>query len=66
MVLVAICAVSTWRRPQRPGELAFDVENVGVGKVPLGQTVVQRFAMRNVGDGPVTITKKIAAAVEGC
>ncbi len=65
-ILVAVFAVSALQRPQRPGELAFDVENVDAGSVPLGQTVVQRFAMRNVGDRPVTITKKVAAALEGC
>ena len=65
-ILVAIFAVSAFQSSQRPGELAFDVENVDAGKVPLGQTVVQRFAMRNIGDRPVTITKKVAAALEGC
>lgn len=65
-ILAAIFAVSALQRPQNPGELAFASESVDVGRVPLGQAVVQRFEMRNVGDQPVTITKKVAAALEGC
>jgi hypothetical protein len=65
-MLVAIVAVSAVQKSQRSGELAFEVETVDVGNVPLGQTVVQRYNMRNVGDKPVTITKKVAAALEGC
>ncbi len=65
-ILIAIIAISALQKPSRPGELAFSVENADAGTVPLGQAVVQRYQMRNVGEGPVTITKKQAAALEGC
>lgn len=65
-ILGATFAVSAFRGSQRPGELAFDLENVDAGTVPLGQAVIQRFPMRNVGEKPVTITKKVAAMLEGC
>ncbi|HEX9015985.1 MAG TPA: hypothetical protein VF960_08320 [Chloroflexota bacterium] len=65
-IVTSILVFSALQKPARAGELAFDVENVDVGTVPLGQTVVQRFPMQNVGDAPVTITRRQVAVLEGC
>lgn len=66
VLLLGAFAVYTLQKPQGHGELAFDTENVDVGKVPLGQTVTQHFVMRNIGDGPVTITKATDNVLQGC
>ena len=66
VLLLGVLGVSALQKPQARGELAFDVENVDAGNVPLGKQVVQRFVMRNIGDGPVTITNKNVSALEGC
>lgn len=66
VLLLGVFGVNALQKPQGHGELAFDTENVDVGKVPLGQTVTQHFVMRNIGDGPVTITNKNVSALEGC
>ncbi len=66
LLLLGVLGVNALQKPQGRGELAFDTENVDVGKVPLGQTVTQHFVMRNIGDGPVTITKTSDVVLEGC
>ncbi len=65
-IVIAILSSSALQKPPRAGELAFDVESVDAGTVPLGQTVVQRYQMRNTGDTPVTILRAPVAALEGC
>ena len=66
VLLLGALGVNALQKPQGHGELAFDTENVDAGKVPLGQTVTQHFVMRNIGDGPVTITGSNVTALQGC
>lgn len=66
VLLVGVLGVNAFQKPQGRGELAFDTENVDVGNVPLGRTVTQHFVMRNIGDGPVTITKSSDFVLQGC
>lgn len=65
-ILTLVFVVVVYLDASRPGQLTFSQESVDVGQLPVGQAVVYRFTMRNTGTGPVTITKKTAAALEGC
>lgn len=59
-------AVRDLQEASSDGELAFAKESVDLGRVPLGQPLIYRYQMRNVGNKPVSITKRDVAAVEGC
>lgn len=64
-ILIAFVVV-VYKDLQGPGELAFAQETVDVGRLAIGQQVIQRFSMRNTGGKPVAIKKMSVSAVEGC
>lgn len=64
--LLLAFVIVVYKDLQGPGELTFAQETVDVGRLAIGQSVVQRFSMQNTGGKPVTIKKLSASAVEGC
>ncbi len=66
VVLLGLVALQNWQGSEREGELVFTPESLDAGQLPLGQTAIARFEVRNAGGKPVAFTVSQVKAVEGC